>query len=132
MHTNHPPRTLDGYQEVTDENFQVEVLDAADVVIVEFYRNTCSSCHILEPALLELRERYQGRFKFTRLNTDSGTYFQQKYDFQGEPTTAVFYRGQMEGFVLGASMFNFFESELLKVLSRLTTKYNMPPITRVR
>lgn len=131
MHPKHPPRSLDGYQEVRDADFQIEVLDSSEVVIVEFYRDTCSSCHIFEPALLELRERYAGRFKFTRLNTDYGTFFQKKYKFEGEPTTAVFYRGELQGFVLGASMFDYFESELLKVLSAMTKKYNMPPITRV-
>lgn len=121
---------LAGYKAVSDQNFQDEVLLSKEIVLVEFYRPNCSSCGLFEPALLELRKRYDGRFKFLRYNTNESHYFSQKYNIVGEPTTAFFYQGELQGTVVGGSMFGIFESQMHNVLVALATKYNLQPIGR--
>lgn len=131
--TNSSNDIIAGWKNLTDETeFQSEVLESAEVVIIEFFRNDCSSCRMFEPTLRELADRYQGKFKFVRLNTGNGSYFREKYGFAGEPTTAVFYRGNLVGFVLGASGFDIYEPQLLKITAQLSQQFNLPPLTRTR
>lgn len=127
---SHPHKEIHGYRTITDETFQDDVLTSPEVVLVEFYRNSCSSCGLFEPTLARLYYHYQGRFKFLRYNTDLGHYFTQKYNIVGEPTTAIFYQGELQGTVVGASALSMFESQLRPILVAMANKYNLPPITR--
>lgn len=122
--------SITGFKAISDENFQIEVLDTPGIILVEFYRNSCSSCKVFESTLVEFQNRYQGQMKFTRLNTDLGEYFQKKYNFIGAPTTAVFYSGQLQGEVVGASNLQVFENQFLPIIGKLVTKYNIQPVAR--
>lgn len=121
---------LEGYTNITDEHFQAEVLHPTEIVLVVFHRPNCSSCGMFEPALKELAKRYKGRFKFMRYNTNVGSFFSQKFNIVAEPTTGIFFNGELQGTIVGSSMFSLFESELHKVLTPMAKKYNMEPISR--
>jgi thioredoxin 1 len=120
-----------GWSHISDAEFQEAVLDAPGVVVVEFYRDSCSSCRMFTTSLVELQERYMGRMKFLRYNTDFHKHFQKKYNFESAPTTAVFYNGELQGAFVGASGFLIFEAEMLKIFAAMTAKHNLAPITRV-
>lgn len=125
-----PTHTIDGWTEITDANFEAEVLQSPEVVLVEFYGNQCSACRMFESTLEKFAKHYAGKFKLLRSNSAYGHKYQQQYGYAGEPTTAIFYGGEPQGSVLGSSDLTIFEMFLQKELSKLATKYNLPPFTR--
>lgn len=124
--------SIEGFDNIADEHFQSLVLDSTKTVLVEFYRDDCGSCRIFVPTLRELAERYHGRFALYRQNVSLGEFYKKKYNIAGEPSTAVFYGGELEGVVVGASAFATFEPQLQALLYKLCQKHNLPPFTRVK
>ncbi|GIW05863.1 MAG: hypothetical protein KatS3mg060_0668 [Dehalococcoidia bacterium] len=56
--------------EVTDRNFQSEVLESDLPVLVDFWAPWCGPCRQVAPAVEALAEEYNGKVKFAKLNTD--------------------------------------------------------------
>lgn len=80
--------------EVSDRNFQEEVLESTTPVLVDFWASWCMPCRILEPVIEKLAEENQGKLKVCRLNTDENQYTAAQYGIQGIPTLIVFKEGQ--------------------------------------
>lgn len=59
-----------GAIEVTKENFEVEVLEADDLVLLDFWAEWCVPCHEIDPILEKLAPEYRGRIKICRINVD--------------------------------------------------------------
>ena len=56
--------------EVTDANFDSEVLKADKPVLVDFWAPWCGPCRMVAPIVEELSDEYAGKVKFVKLNTD--------------------------------------------------------------
>ena len=56
--------------EVTDANFDSEVLKAETPVLVDFWAPWCGPCRMVAPIVEELSDEYAGKVKFVKLNTD--------------------------------------------------------------
>ena len=62
----------DNIANVTDSNFQAEVIDASKTqpVMVDFWADWCRPCHMLSPTVAEIAADYAGRLKVVKLNVD--------------------------------------------------------------
>jgi thioredoxin len=56
--------------DVTQASFALEVLDADELVLLDFWAEWCVPCHEIEPVLLKLASEYRGRVKICRINFD--------------------------------------------------------------
>ena len=74
--------------EITDNQFQQEVLDSHIPVIVDFYSPTCAPCKVLMPMLEDLSERIVG-VKFVKMNIATTTSY-QTYEISSLPTLIKF------------------------------------------
>ena len=80
--------------EVTDANFQAEVLEAEGLVLVDFWAAWCAPCRAIAPALEQLAAEYAGRVTLAKLNADHNPRIVQQYGVRGLPTLVLFRGGQ--------------------------------------
>lgn len=86
---------VDNYIEVTSENFTEKVLQAPQLVIVNFSADHSGSCQILEPEYVAVSKEYEGRALFTRANVESQPELTRQWNVDGIPTL-VFFKGGNE------------------------------------
>ncbi len=88
--------------EVTDEEFEQEVLDAELPVLVDFWATWCAPCKIVGPIVEELADEYDGRVKFVKLDTQENFEIPDRYGIRSLPTLLVFKGGEQVDQVFGA------------------------------
>jgi thioredoxin 1 len=88
--------------DVTDQNFEEEVIKSSKPVLVDLWAPWCSPCRMVEPVINSLAEKYRGRFKFCRLNVDENPKTAAKYRIMSIPTLIFFKDGEAVDTVIGA------------------------------
>jgi thioredoxin 1 len=94
--------------ELTDQNFEQEVLQADRPVIVDFWAPWCGPCKAVEPILQEL-EAEHGHVKFGKLDIDQNFGTASRYDVLSIPTAILFESGEPRETVIGARPRSHFE-----------------------
>ena len=84
---------------LTEANFQKEVLDNPEPVLVEFGADWCGACHILA----RLCEAFNGQIKVARLDIDACPQVAAEYGIQNTPTLAFFKNGQVVDQISGVA-----------------------------
>jgi thioredoxin 1 len=87
--------------EVTDANFQAEVLESAEPVLVDFWAPWCGPCRIVAPHLEELNNERQD-LRVVKLNVDDNPQTAAKYQVMSIPTILLFKNGQVAHQIIGA------------------------------
>ncbi|HIH96226.1 MAG TPA: thioredoxin [Thermoplasmata archaeon] len=88
--------------EVTDQNFEEEVLRADIPTEVDFWAPWCGPCLMVSPIYDKLSEEYDGRFKFCKMNVDENSQTAMKYQIMSIPMQMYFADGQKVDEILGA------------------------------
>ncbi len=92
----------DSVMEVSDANFQAEVLNAELPVIVDFWAAWCGPCRMVSPLIEEIAKDYEGKVKVTKLNVDENRETAGKYGIMSIPTILLFKDGSVSKQVVGA------------------------------
>ena len=87
--------------EFTDANFQAEVLDAQQPVLVDFSAVWCQPCKALGPTIEKLAKEYAGKAKVGKMDADSNREVLLKYRIEALPTVVVFKGGQVLSTIRG-------------------------------
>lgn len=88
--------------ELNDDNFQTEVLDSQEPVLVDFWAPWCGPCKMLAPTIDELAGEYSGRVKVGKVNTDSARKVSIQFQIQSIPTLILFKDGKPVDRTMGA------------------------------
>jgi thioredoxin 1 len=81
--------------EFTDTNFESEVLQSDQPVLVDFWAEWCMPCRMLAPTIDKIAEAYIGKVKVGKVDTDSNREVAMKYQINAIPTVILFKNGQV-------------------------------------
>jgi len=82
-------------KEFTDQNFESEVLQATEPVLVDFWAEWCMPCKMLTPTIEKIARDYTGKVKVGKLDTDSNRDVAMRYQISAIPTVILFKGGQI-------------------------------------
>ncbi len=88
--------------ELSDQDFQQKVNNAALPVLVDFYSPTCGPCHALAPVIEQLAGQYAGRAVICKLDTSRHQMTAAQFQIRGVPTLIFFKNGKPVDQVVGA------------------------------
>ena len=88
--------------EITDSNFDSEVLKSSVPVLIDFWAAWCAPCRALAPTVDAIAEQYQGRVKVGKLDVDANGMTSSKFNIRGIPTLLLFKDGQVKEQIVGA------------------------------
>ena len=102
--------------EVTDTNFQAEVIESSEAVLVDFWAPWCGPCRIVAPHLEEL-DAERDDIRVVKLNVDDNPQTAATYNVMSIPTLLLFKHGQVAHQIVGALPKNRLVQELEPALA---------------
>ena len=87
---------------VNAENFNDEVLGAQEIVLADFYSDSCVPCKRMNPLLAELEQTYAEILKIVKVNVNFDRELAERYAVQAAPTLVFFQNGTESGRLRGA------------------------------
>jgi len=102
--------------DVTDNNFDQEVLQSNIPVVVDFWAEWCGPCRMISPIVEELGKQYEGKVKVVKLNVDENPNSAIRFGIRNIPTILFFKNGQVVDKQVGAVPKRILEEKLLRLL----------------
>ena len=103
--------------EVTDENFDAEIVNSDVPAMVDFWAVWCGPCKMVGPIVEELADEYKGKIKVAKMDVDQNRATPGKYGIRNIPTLIFFKGGEVFHTIVGAQPKNHIEEELKKLLA---------------
>lgn len=88
--------------EVLDSNFESEVIECNQIVLVDFSANWCGPCRMIAPIITEISQKYSNVVKVVKVDTDESASIAAKYGIRSIPTLMIFKNGSKVDTVIGA------------------------------
>lgn len=93
--------SLSNVKEIHSEAFESEVLQARELVLVEFGAEWCSPCVALMPILQDLARTYEGQVKIIRIDVDENRELAEQFEIKGMPTVMIIQQGKIKIRIIG-------------------------------
>lgn len=103
-------------REVTDQNFDAEVLQSAVPTVIDFWAEWCAPCRAIAPIVKDLAEQYDGKVKIVKMNIDENPNTPGKYGVRAIPTVLAFKGGTVVEQITGARPRSAFEEMVQKLV----------------
>jgi thioredoxin 1 len=107
--------------QITDQNFEEEVLGSDLPTEVDFWAPWCGPCQMVIPIYEKLSEEYEGRFKFCMINVDENQRTAAKYQIMSIPMQMFFSDGEKVDEILGAVPEHTIRTMVEDILKRFPT-----------
>lgn len=87
---------------VSDAEFEAEVLKSSEPVLVDFWAEWCGPCKMISPIVDEIAQTYAGKLKVAKINIDHNQQTPRAYAVRGIPTLMIFKDGKVHATQVGA------------------------------
>lgn len=88
-------------KQFTAENFSKEILNSETPVLVDFYADWCGPCRMMAPLVQEMAEKYDGRIKVGKVNTDQQPDLAALFGVMSIPSFFFIKNGKVAGSSVG-------------------------------
>ena len=87
--------------ELTDDNFQKEVLESSTPVLVDFWAVWCGPCRAIAPLVEEIARDYEGKLKVGKMDVDAHQDVPRRFGIRSIPTLMMFKNGKVVEQIIG-------------------------------
>ncbi|MBZ0179726.1 MAG: thioredoxin [Melioribacteraceae bacterium] len=102
--------------QITDNNFNDEVLQSDKPVLIDFWAEWCGPCRMIAPIVEELSNEYDGKLKVGKLDVDQNQQTAIKYGVRSIPTVLLLKDGEVKDTIIGAVPKSIFTEKINSVL----------------
>jgi len=102
--------------QVTDSNFETEIVKSDIPAMVDFWAPWCGPCHMVGPWVEQLAQQYDGKLKVGKMNVDENIQTPTHYGIRSIPTLLIFKDGELKDTIVGAVGKANIEKALLKLM----------------
>lgn len=88
--------------ELTDANFQTEVLESDKLTVIDFWAEWCGPCRAIGPVIEELSKEYDGTVKIGKVNVDNNPQVSMTYGITSIPAILFVKNGEVVDKLVGA------------------------------
>jgi len=103
--------------EITDDNFQEEVLNSDIPVLVDFWADWCQPCKMIAPSVAQVADEYDGKIKVGKLDVDSNPRTSTALNIRGIPALLIFNEGKPIDQIIGAVPKSIIQKKLDEALA---------------
>jgi len=98
--------------EFTDSNFQTEVLESQQPVVVDFSATWCGPCKQLSPIIDDLAKEYEGQVKVGKVDIDQSQEVAGRYGIMSVPTVLFFKGGEKVDILVGLNAKSVYKAKI--------------------
>jgi len=99
---------------ITDDNFELEVLKSELPVLIDFWAAWCVPCRMIAPTVEQIAESHAEKLKVAKMNVDENMKTPGKYGIRGIPTLLLFKGGELKETMVGVQS----KDKIIEVVSK--------------
>ncbi len=104
-------------RQFTEDNFEQEVLQAGEPVLVDFWADWCMPCKALAPTIDELASEYAGKVKVGKVDTDANQSLSAQFGISAIPTVILFQGGEIKERFVGLRSKKDFKASIDRLIA---------------